>query len=87
MPKKSPSPELQLSALGRERAELESAIEEMIAQMSEIPPEQRAGGEWAEHGEMTRQFLALSSRQGEVEKEIADISRNLLESAKSDRPH
>ena len=69
-----------LAELNRERDELDAAIEVMIADMAEAPPEQRKTGEWASNGALTRKYLELANRQAELENEIIDLSR-LIEAA------
>ncbi len=41
---------LRLAELMSERAQLDAAIEEMIADMAELPPEQRSASDWAPDG-------------------------------------
>jgi hypothetical protein len=69
----------QIGALTTERADLDLAIEEMIADMAERPSEQRASGDWGSDGAMTRKYLALTNRQAEVEAEIARLNRAIAE--------
>ena len=77
MSKKSAELETLLSDLLQERTELDSAIETMIADMAEAAPEQRKSGDWAPNGVLTLRYLELTNRQGEVEQEIIDLSREL----------
>jgi hypothetical protein len=70
---------LRLSELGSERAQLDAAIEEMIAEMAELPPEQRSASDWAPNGPSTRKYLELTRRQAAVETKIIDLNRALLE--------
>lgn len=71
---------VQLAALSAERDVLDSAIEEMIANMAEVPAEQRKAGEWSPTGAMTKKYLTLTNRQAEVEAEIVDLGRAIMES-------
>ena len=77
MSKKSVELETLLSDLLVERTELDGAIETMIADMAEAAPEQRKTGDWAADGALTLRYLKLTKRQGEVEQEIIDLSREL----------
>jgi hypothetical protein len=67
-----------LAELSSERAELDTAIEEMIADMAELPPEQRSASDWAPDGASTRKYLELTKRQAAVETEIIDLSRAIV---------
>jgi hypothetical protein len=80
MPAKVDDLKVQLAALSAERDVLDSAIEEMIALMAEVPAEQRKGGDWAPNGAMTKKYLALTNRQAEVETEIVTIGRAIMDS-------
>ena len=64
-----------LSALGDEREKLEAAIENMIADIAEVPVDQRATGAWASNGESTQRYLTLTDRLAEVEAEIIELGR------------
>ncbi len=66
-----------LSALKDERAKLETAVEEMIADMAEVPPEERAKSVWAPDGASTQRYLTLTNRLAEVEAEIIDLGREI----------
>jgi hypothetical protein len=68
-----------LAELGSERAQLDGAIEEMIADMAGLPPEQRSAGDWAPDGASTRKYLELTRRQAAVETEIIDLNRAIVE--------
>jgi hypothetical protein len=70
---------LRLAELSGERAQLDTAIEEMIADMAELPPEQRSAGDWAPDGASTRKFLELTRRQAAVETETIDLNRAIAE--------
>jgi hypothetical protein len=70
---------LRLAELMDERAQLDGAIEEMIADMAELPPEQRSASDWAPDGRSTRKYLELTRRQAAVETEIIDLNRALVE--------
>lgn len=80
MPTKLDDMKVQLTALSAERDVLDSAIEEMIALMAEVPADQRKGGDWAPNGAMTKKYLALTNRQAEVETELVAIGRAIMDS-------
>jgi chromosome segregation ATPase len=69
----------QLAVLSDERDKLESAVEEMIAAMAELPPEQRAASEWGPTGTSTKKYLQLTERLADVESEIIDLGRAIVE--------
>ena len=73
-----------LGELTSERAQLDTAIEEMIANMAEVPPEQRSANDWAPDGALTRKYLELTQRQAVVETEIIDLGRAIV--AADDEP-
>lgn len=73
-----------LADLSSERAQLDTAIEEMIANMAEVPPEQRSANDWAPDGALTRKYLELTNRQAEVETEIVALGRAIV--AADDEP-
>jgi chromosome segregation ATPase len=79
--------EAQLSELTNERTELDTAIEELIADMADAPPEQRTTGGWAPNGELTRKYLDLTNRQAAVEKDIIDLSRQIAADGKPSLPN
>jgi hypothetical protein len=87
MSKKSPNLELLLSELTQERTELDTAIENLIADMADAPPEARNSGEWAADGALTKRYLELTNRQAEVERDIIDVSRELTAGAKPTLPN
>jgi hypothetical protein len=64
-----------LAQLTDERTRLDAAIEEMIADMAQVPPEQRASGPWARDGASTLKYLELTTRQADIESEIVDLNR------------
>jgi hypothetical protein len=68
-----------LAGLSGERDKLESAIEEMIADMAELPPEQRSATEWGPEGASTKKYLELTERLAAVETEIIDLGRAIVE--------
>jgi hypothetical protein len=70
---------VRLTELDSERAQLDAAIEEMIASMAELPPERRSASDWAPDGASTRKYLELTKRQAAVEAEIIDLSRAIVE--------
>ena len=59
-----------LADLSSERAQLDAAIEEMIASLAELAPEQRSASDWAPDGASTKKYLELTERQAAVEAEI-----------------
>lgn len=71
---------LRLADLTSERAQLDGAIEEMIATLAELPPDQRSANDWAPNGASTRKYLELTKRQAAVEAEIIDLTRAIVES-------
>lgn len=87
MSKKSPNLELLLSELTQERTELDTAIETLIADMADAPPEARTSGDWAADGMLTKRYLELTNRQAEVERDIIDISRELTAGVKPTLPN
>jgi hypothetical protein len=68
-----------LAELTDERSRLDAAIEEMIADMAQVPPEQRASGPWARDGASTLKYLELTTRQADIETEIVDLNRAIAE--------
>ena len=64
-----------LSALSDERAQLEAAVEDMIADMAGVPPDQRATSAWASDGASTQRYLTLTDRLAEVEAEMIELGR------------
>jgi hypothetical protein len=68
-----------LAQLTDERTRLDAAIEEMIADMAQVPPEQRVTGPWARDGASTRKYLELTTRQADIESEIVDLNRAIAE--------
>jgi hypothetical protein len=87
MSKKSKNLELLLSELTQERAELDGAIEELIAAMADAPPEARKSGDWAADGALTKRYLDLTNRQAEIERDIIDVSRELTAGVKPTLPN
>ena len=69
-----------LADLSGERGKLETAVEEMIADMAELPPEQRSASEWGPNGASTKKYLQLTERLADVESEIIDLGRAIVES-------
>jgi inhibitor of KinA sporulation pathway (predicted exonuclease) len=70
---------VRLAELSIERAQLDTAIEEMIADLAELPPERRSANNWAPDGASTRKYLELTERQAAVETEIFDLNRAIVE--------
>ena len=87
MTKKTADLEALLSELTQERGELDTKIEELIADMADATPEQRKTGDWAPNGALTRQYLDLTNRQGEVEQQIIDLSRQIAAGDGPALPH
>lgn len=80
MPKKLDDMKTRLAELSNERDKLETAVEEMIGAMAELPPEQRAASEWGPDGVSTKKYLTLTERLAAVESEIIDLGRAIVES-------
>jgi hypothetical protein len=77
-----------LAALREERQRVDAAIEQMIGELAEVAPEQRAGGGWGPDGARTRAFLEQTSRQSELEAEIDAVSREVaLRGSDESKPH
>jgi hypothetical protein len=70
---------MRLAELSSERAQLDTAIEDMIADMAQLPPEQRSASDWAPDGASTRKYLELTKRQAAVEMDIIDLNRAIAE--------
>lgn len=87
MSKKIEDLEAQLSALTDERTELEASIEELIADMADVAPEARTTGDWAPKGALTRKYLELTNRLGDVEKDMIDLSRQLAADGAPELPN
>ncbi len=87
MTKKLVDLESLLSELMDERSELDVKIEGLIADMADVPPEQRATGDWAANGALTRQYLELTNRQAVVEKDIIDLARQIAADGKPALPN
>jgi hypothetical protein len=87
MTKKNADLEAQISELSQEREELDAAIENMIGDMADAPPEQRKTGDWAPTGALTRKYLELTNRQAVVEKDIIDLSRQIAADGKPALPN
>ena len=68
-----------LADLSSERAQLDAAIEEMIASLAELAPEQRSASDWAPDGASTKKYLELTERQAAVEAEIIELGRAIVE--------
>jgi hypothetical protein len=69
-----------LAELSGERDKLETAVEEMIGNMAELPPEHRSASEWGPDGASTKKYLKLTERLADVESEIIDLGRAIVES-------
>ena len=68
-----------LADLSSERAQLDTAVEEMIASLAELAPEQRSADDWAPDGASTKKYLELTERQAAVEAEIIELGRAIVE--------
>jgi inhibitor of KinA sporulation pathway (predicted exonuclease) len=68
-----------LADLSSERAQLDAAIEEMIASLAELAPEQRSASDWAPDGASTKKYLELTERQAVVEAKIIELGRAIVE--------
>jgi hypothetical protein len=71
---------VRLADLSSERGKLETAVEEMIADMAALPPEQRSASDWGPDGVSTKKYLKLTERLADVESEIIDLGRAIVES-------
>lgn len=87
MSKKSEERTLHFNALVKERDELESAIEGLIADMADQPEAARQSGEWAADGASTKRYLTLTERLSEVEGELVDLTRAMAAAADEGRPN
>jgi hypothetical protein len=87
MTKRTVDLEALLSELTQERDEMDVTIETLIADMADVPPEQRKTGDWAPNGALTRRYLELTNRQAVVEKEIIDLSREIAAGGKPALPN
>ena len=84
--------EAQLSDLTEERGDLEAKIDELIADMAqanlaEVAPEQRKTGDWAPDGALTRKYLELTNRLGDVERDMIDLARQIAADGKPALPN
>jgi hypothetical protein len=87
MPNKLADLDVLLNDLIKERAELDTAIEQMMANMAEVPPEKRSSGDWAPDGALTKQFLDLTNRQAVLEAEIIAVYGAITAAKKRVLPH
>lgn len=87
MSKKSEERAALLNALVKERDELESAIEGLIADMAEQPEASRRVGAWAPDGASTKRYLELTERLSDIESEMVDLTRAMAASADESRPN
>jgi hypothetical protein len=87
MPNQLADLEAQLTDLSKERTELDMAIEEMMADMADLPPERRSASDWASNGALTKQFLDLTNRQAGLEAEIVAVSWAITATKKPVLPH
>lgn len=87
MTRKTQDQAVLLAELSAERDRLEAAIENLIAAMAEAPEDARRAGDWAPDGASTRRYLELTNRQGDVERDIADLMRDMAAAAPETRPN
>jgi len=87
MPNKLADLEALLTDLSKERAELDTTIEQMIANMAEVPTDKRSTNDWAPDGALTKQFFDLTNRQAELDAEIVGVSRAITAAKKPLLPH
>lgn len=87
MSKKSEQRAALLNALTTERDELEAEVENMIADMAEVPEAARKTGAWASDGEATQRYLAVTERLSDVEQELVDLTRQMAASADEGNPN
>ena len=59
-----------LKELESENHEVQQAIDDLMAEMERVPPEQRPDGDWGPAGRLTTRFIELSERQNEIAAEI-----------------
>jgi len=83
MPTKLADLEALFADLSKERVEIDTAIEQMMANMAEAPPENRSTSDWASNGTLTKQFLDLTNRQAALEAEIVAVSRAITAAKKT----
>lgn len=81
MSKKSEERAALLTALTKERDELEAEVENMIADMAETPEAARKTGAWAADGVSTQRYLAITERLSDVEQDLVDLTREMAASA------
>ena len=87
MPNKLADLEAQLFDLNKERAELDTPIEEMMADMADLPPERRSTNDWAPDGALTKQFLDMTNRQAKLEVQIVAVSWAITAAKMPKLPH
>jgi hypothetical protein len=77
MSKKLSELESLLAELSRERDAIDTAVEQMMARMAETPSDQRSSNGWAPDGPLTREFLAMTNRQAELDSDIQAVTRDI----------
>ncbi len=87
MSKKLAELEALFADLTGERTELDTTVEQMIADMAGVPVDQRSKSGWASDGPLTRKFLDLTNRQAALEAEIHDVTRAIAELKGAPLPH
>jgi hypothetical protein len=86
MSKKIDDMKVQLAALSAERDLLDTAIEEMIASMAELPPEQRSSSDWGPDGAMTKKYRHRRKRRAGLIAALAARGGECVCFAKADNP-
>jgi hypothetical protein len=76
-----------LTELQQESSEVDAAIDELMAEMERVPPEQRKAGEWGPSGAQTKRFLELSERQNEIAAEIKLVTAAIAAAQPAKPPH
>lgn len=76
MPNKLADLEARLTDPSKARAEMDTTIEQMIANMAEVPIDKRSTNDWAPDGALTKQFFDLTNRQAELDAEIVAVTAN-----------
>ena len=63
-----------LKGLEQENQDLQEQIDQLMADMERVPPEQRSPAEWGPSGTLTQRFIELSERQNEIAAELKLVS-------------
>jgi hypothetical protein len=76
-----------LAQLEREHDEAQVEIDQLIAEMGRVPPEQRSDSDWGPSGKLTKRFLELSSRQNEIAAEMRLASKAIEQATPPQDPN